>query len=174
MSLSLRGTFTSNNGSGNGSIRKEFWFDNEHDKKTSFVYNDSLSSQSSVSKGASSQRAVIEKPCHLFLDCCVRNKDNGGSSSKNKESSGNNITTNTRWKIAARRASYYRNRKKKQTLGLEKTSKISNMITSIGGEHRLALGAFTLISSVWASKAIFCDKDNNNNNNNDDDAQQKR
>ena len=41
------------------------------------------------------------------------------------------------------------------------------MITSIGGEHRLALGAFTLISSVWASKAIFCDM--NNNNNNDDD-----
>lgn len=81
MSLALRGIFTSNDDSGSNSNGKELWFENEHDKKTSFVFDES-SSQSSVSNGASaetSQRVVIEKPCHLFLDCCIPNRKDGGT-----------------------------------------------------------------------------------------------
>ena len=81
MSLALRGRLTSNDDNGNNSNGKEFWFENEHDKKTSFIFDESSSLSSSsasmeASKGEISQRIVIEKPCHLFLDCCIRNSEN--------------------------------------------------------------------------------------------------
>jgi hypothetical protein len=80
MSLTLRGVFSSysscfNNDKNNHDQIDDdgitFWFGNENGKKTSFIYEEchtSLSTPSSLS-------LIMEKPCHLFLDCHLRNKD---------------------------------------------------------------------------------------------------
>ncbi len=83
MSLRLRGIFTvdinsktTGSSSGSGSCQTKtnddrvFWFENEGNKKTSFVFDESSLLSSSTTTTGSQQRITIQKPCHLFLDCC--------------------------------------------------------------------------------------------------------